>query len=177
MVGFECLYGLKHWKRKDGSMAIKLDMSKAYNRVEWCFIEQMMAKLGFSDNWINKIIGCVKSISYSLIINGEVVSNLKPTSGLRQGDPISPYMFLMCTEGLLCLLNKANLDQSISGYKSSRFGLVITHLFFTDDSLLFSRATVSYCEGIGKVLKDYALASDQVVNYAKSIMCLSPSVG
>ena len=140
-------------------MAIKLDMSKAYNQVKWCFIEQMMGKLGFSDRWIGKIIGCVKSVTYSFIINGEVVGDLKPSRGLRQGDPISPYLFLICAEGLLCLIQKANVEGSISGYQSSRFEPVVTHLFFADDSLLFSRVNIYDCVAIRRVLEEYAAAS------------------
>ena len=87
-------------------MAIKLDMSKAYDRVEWEYLEAMMHKLGFQDRWISLMMMCVTTVSYSVLINGEPKGSIVPTQGLRQGDPISPYLFLLCAEGLSAMLRK-----------------------------------------------------------------------
>ncbi|KAK3198275.1 hypothetical protein Dsin_021690 [Dipteronia sinensis] len=73
VVGFKCLHSMKLRKRKHGSIAIKLDMSKAYDSVEWGFIEQMMLKLGFSEEWVSRIMRCVSTIVYSFLLNGESV--------------------------------------------------------------------------------------------------------
>ena len=83
---------------------MKLDMMKAYDRVEWSYLEAIMLKLGFGRLWVSKIMRCITSVSFSVLFNGQRLQEFKPTRGIRQGDPISPYLFLLCAEGLSCVL-------------------------------------------------------------------------
>lgn len=82
-------------------MSLNLDICKAYNRVEWSFLESIMRKLGFHKKTIQLVIKCVMTLSFSVLINGSPIGVIVPSRGLRQGDPISPYLSLLCTEGLI----------------------------------------------------------------------------
>lgn len=87
-----------------GFMALKLDMSKAYDRVEWNFLDKVMERLGFDNKWKALIGCCIHSISFSIMVNGKPHGLFHPSKELRQGDPLSPYLFLLCVEGLHCLI-------------------------------------------------------------------------
>ena len=141
LVAFESLHHVKHKKvGKSGFMAMKLDMSKAYNSVEWNFLCQLMEKIGFEDCWIQLTYGCISSVSYSILVNGELHGDIKPTRGLRQGDPLSPYLFLLVSEGFNGLIQQAVAAGDIKGFSLCHNGPRISYLFFADDTLLFCRA-------------------------------------
>ena len=142
-------------------MALKLDMSKAYDRVEWVFLEKIMLTMGFHCKWVALMMECVRSVSYSVLINGDPKGYFHPSRGLRQGDPISPYLFLLCAEGLHALLTRATVSRQLKGISISRGGPKLTHLFFADDSVLFCRATLVECNTIMEILRKYELASGQ----------------
>jgi len=105
---------------KDGYMAAKLDMSKAFDRVEWGFIQKVMEKLGFNAIWVNLIMQCITSVTYSVIINRVAYGNSIPTRGLCQGDPLSPSLFLLCIEGLSTLIHEAARNQAVIGISIGR---------------------------------------------------------
>ena len=94
LVAFETLHYLKRKTQgKLGYMALKLDMSKAYDRVEWIFLEKVMRHLGFVNSLIESIMSCMSTVSYVVLLNGQPMGNIKPTKGLRQGDPSPPTAF------------------------------------------------------------------------------------
>ncbi len=137
-MAFELMHGLStKQKGKLSYMALKLDMSKAYDRVEWVFLERVMARVGFESHWIRLMMTCVRTTSYSVLLNGEPTGYITSTRGIRQGDPSSPYLFLLFAEGLSALLRKAERDTLIHGVFICQSGLRISHLLFADDSLLF----------------------------------------
>ena len=108
LVAYEIMHYLKHKRGgNDSFMAVKLDMSKAFDKVEWSFIEMIMRKIGFNESWIDLVMKCITSVTYLVIINGSVHGSIVPTRGLKQGDPLSPYLFLLCVEGFSALINEA----------------------------------------------------------------------
>ena len=158
---------------RDGAMALKLDMSKAYDRVEWRFLEKIMSQMGFHQKWISLMTECISTVSCSILVNGEPHGYIQPSRGLRQGDPQSPYLFLLCAEGLHSLIQKAKMDGDIQGISLCHGGPKVTHLFFANDSLLFSKATPRACETIQGILSHYERASGQQVNKDKTAIYFS----
>jgi hypothetical protein len=174
LVAFETLHHMHTTKMgKDGAMALKLDMSKAYDRVEWAYLESIMRKMGFHPQWVSIIMQCISTVSYSLLVNGEPHGYIKPTRGLRQGDPLSPYLFLLCAEGFHFLISQASEQGELQGVALCRRGPRITHLFFADDSLLFTKATPRDCAKLQEILLLYERASGQQVNQDKTTIFFS----
>ena len=142
-----------------GHLALKLDMSKAYDKLEWVFLKKVMEKMGFHKRWVSWIMECVTSMTYSVLINGEPMEPFSPTRGIHQGDPLSAYLFLLCSKGLNGLLEQVVAAKFLEGFSLCKYGPKISHLLFADDSLLFCRARVVDVSKILKILGKYERAS------------------
>jgi hypothetical protein len=178
LVAYEALHSMDtRMKGKKGFMAIKLDMSKAYDRVEWSYLEAIMRRMGFGEQWIKLIMTCVRSVSYSILINGTPYGKILPTRGLRQGDPLSPYLFLLVVEGLSSMLTKAEAEGRITGVPIAVGGTRLSHLLFADDSLLFCRATFSEWINITQLVQTFEQASGQKLNVDKTSLFFSKNTG
>ena len=132
-----------------------------------------MLHLGFSDSFVSIIMPCIKSVSYTMLFNGEPVGHIKPTRGLHQGDPLSSYMFLLCAIGLQWLLHKAKFDGAIRGVSICRNGPRVSHLFFADDSVPFCQAKQTECQVILDILATYERGSGQKINKDKTNLFFS----
>ncbi|XP_073137691.1 uncharacterized protein [Henckelia pumila] len=178
LIAFEISHYMKRKRQgKSGNAALKIDMSKAYDRVEWAFLQNMMLKLGdFQSKWVDFVMLCISSVSYMVVHNGQDFGPIVPQRGLRQGDPLSPYLFLICAEGLSSLLQAETRRGAIHGVKVARRALPISHLFFADDSFLFFKATEEEAANIKSCLDQYEFASGQKVNFLKSSISFSENV-
>ena len=96
-----------------------------------------MVRLGFPDLWIERVMCCVSTLSFSICINGKAYGTILPTRGLRQGDLLSPYLFLLCVEAFSALLSKSKEEGRLKEVAVCRNAPCISHLLFADDSLLF----------------------------------------
>lgn len=150
-------------------------MSKAYDRMEWNFMEKMMAKLGFSDKWINLVMKCVTTVSYRIKVNDEYTYTVRPQRGLRQGDPVSPFLFIICAEALSAMLQQAEIDGKIQGIRICEGAPRINHLLFADDSLILMRAQREDAKELQRILDVYERASGQMINRDKSSVLFSPN--
>ena len=124
---------------------------------------------------MNLIMQCVTSVEYRVRFNTEETESFKPSRGLRQGDPLSPYLFLLCTEGLTALLANAEENRSISGIRVSRDAPSISNLLFADDSLILMQANSMNAEALKAVLDAYCAASGQMMSVEKSSIFFSPN--
>ncbi|XP_042974685.1 uncharacterized protein LOC122306318 [Carya illinoinensis] len=160
MVAYEMLHTMQsRQKSKVGSMAMKLDMFKVYDRVEWDYLEAMSLKLGFGERWTGLLMACVKSVSYSVKVNRAAGDIFYPSRGLRQGDPLSPYLFLICVEGLSSLLQQADRNGVLRGVATSKGGLRINYLLFADDCVIFCKTKQEEWLDVEQILWKYECAS------------------
>ena len=165
----------KHILGTNGYMLLKLDMSKAYDRVEWSFMENLMRKMGFDEIWIGFIMVTGKMVTYSIIINGKPKRLIQLTRGIRQGDPLSSFLFLMCTKGLHGIRNQAMIKGEITCFSIYKRGLKLTNLSFMDNSLLFCKATSKECGKVMRILSTYEEASRQKIKKNKTVVFFSRS--
>lgn len=156
-------------------MAIKLDMTKAYDRVEWDFLRAMMTHLGFSEIWVTRVMVFVSSTKFSPMLNGKPTIEFLPSRGLRQGCPLSTHLFLICSQGLSSLSHRQSELGNLRGVRCARNAPAITQLFFADDNLLCGNTDLHNCLIIKDVLKEYEAASGQSINLNKSCITFSPN--
>ncbi|KAL0409532.1 UNVERIFIED_CONTAM: putative ribonuclease H protein [Sesamum radiatum] len=137
------------------------------------FLEHMLSKVGFYNRIVSLIMLCVKSVTYSFMLNGMQFGFVKPERGIRQGDPLSPYLFILCAEGFSCLLQAKENSGDIHGVAVVRRAPRVSHLLFADDTLIFCQATKEAMGCIRGILETYERASGQLINLEKSSIFFS----
>ena len=118
-------------------------------------------------------MSCVTTSYFSVCLNGKAYGNFRPTKGIRQGDPLSPYLLLICAEAFTSLLAKEEENGQLHGMSISRYAPTISHLLFANDSLLFCQTKQEEVQVISGVLELYAMASGQCINLEKSSVFFS----
>ncbi|XP_074303812.1 uncharacterized protein LOC141638307 [Silene latifolia] len=173
LVAFEIFHHMKNTRTGDEHLALKLDMTKAYDRIEWVFLERVLRRMGFDKGWTDNLMKCVSTVMFTIWVNGKITEDFKPSRGLRQGDPLSPYLFILCAEVLSGLVRKAMEDGAIRGVRIAAGAPMVTHLLFADDSILFVRAKEREVQKVKNILTCYEKASGQLVNYNKTTVSFS----
>lgn len=156
--------------KKSGNEAIlfKLDFHKAYDSISWSFLKWTLEQMKFPPKWCEWIMTCVTTASASILINGSPCTPFKLKRGLRQGDPLSPFLFVLIGEVLNQVIAKAVEKGLWSGVEVCKNGLKVTHLQYADDTLIFSEAKMESLKNIKKALILFHLASGLQVNFHKS---------
>ena len=157
-------------------MAIKIDLEKAYDRLEWSFIRDTLALFKFSNHLTSLIMSCVSTSSISMLYNGGALEPFLPSRGIKYGDHLSPYLFILCMEVLGALITEKCNAKLWDLLKASQRGLAFSHFFFADDLILFAKADRKNCLVMRDVLDSFCFLSGQKVSTAKSKVLFSPNV-
>ncbi|XP_026420299.1 uncharacterized protein LOC113316302 [Papaver somniferum] len=155
-------------KGNKGSMGIKIDMAKAFDRVDWKFLHTILVKIGFNSEWSNKIMQRISTTSTVVLLNGSPDKFFNPTRGLRRGDPLSPYLFFFCMEALSRTLSHDEEFGLISGVKICRNAPSINHLLFVDDYMVFCKENTIEAQNLKDILNIFGDTSGQLINFSKS---------
>ena len=168
LIAYECIHTIKKQKAKTPFFALKVDMMKAYDKVEWKYLNGIMHKLGFAQEFIATIMRCVTNVKYAIKVNGKLSKPFCPSRGLHQGDPISPYLFLLCAEGLSSLMKKKEQQGYLRGVRNGSTGPPVSHILFADDTIFFIRGDAKSVQALNDVLQVYSNGSGQQINFSKS---------
>jgi hypothetical protein len=116
-------------------LIFKADFEKAYDSVEWSFLEYMLGRFGFDEKWKSWIRACVFAGNMSILVNGSPTEEIDIKSGLKQGDPLAPFLFLLVAEGLGGLMKRSVKANRFGGFWIGNQGVVVSHLQYADDTL------------------------------------------
>uniref|UniRef100_A0A2N9GH27 Reverse transcriptase domain-containing protein n=1 Tax=Fagus sylvatica TaxID=28930 RepID=A0A2N9GH27_FAGSY len=151
----------------------KLDIEKAYDHVNWDCLLYLLAKMGFGQKWCQWIKTCISTVQFSVLVNGSPAGFFGNSRGLRQGDPLSPLLFLLVMEVLSKMFRKSEEAGLISGFLAGVCGeseVRISHLLFADDTIVFCDAVPEQVLHIRKVLSCFEAVTGLKVNLSKSEM-------
>lgn len=157
MIAYELMHFLKRKSSgKSGWMAIKLDMNKVFDRIEWSFLETILRNMGFDSHWVQLVMACVLYASFSIIVwSCHSLGPFLHGCGIRQGDPLSPFLFILCAEGFSALLSKYVAQGRLKGIQVARTAPIITHLLFANDSYVYCNASLDSASAIMDLLKTF----------------------
>ncbi|XP_019198912.1 PREDICTED: uncharacterized protein LOC109192673 [Ipomoea nil] len=169
----EVMHTMRGKQGAKGYMAIKLDLEKAYDRLSWDFIQDTLEQAGFTGLLKDLMMTCIRTPTLSILWGGERLEPIRPTRGIRQGDAMSPAIFVLCMERLSQLITSAVENQVWKGIKLASNGPVLTHLCFADDMVLFTEVSVAQIEVVKNVLDRFCAASGQRISLNKSQVLFS----
>ena len=156
-------------KRRTGEEGVvfKIDFEKAYDHVSWDFLDHVMEMKGFGIRWRKWMRGCLSSVSFAVLVNGNAKGWVKASRGLRQGDPLSPFLFTIVADVLSRMLLKAEERNVLEGFKVGRNRTRVSHLQFADDTIFFSSSREEDMMTLKNVLLVFGHISGLKVNLDK----------
>ncbi|GKV11739.1 hypothetical protein SLEP1_g22962 [Rubroshorea leprosula] len=157
-------------QKKKRCFIFKADFEKAFDKVSWDFLDYMMSHMGFCDIWRKWIKECLSSSTVSVLVNGSATKEFKVSKGLRQGDPLSPFLFLIVAEGLNGIINSAVSKSLFNGVQVGSSNVTISHLQFADDTILFGEANEQNIKAAKSIMRTFELVSGLKINYNKSTL-------
>ena len=127
-------------RRRSGEedVVFKIHFEKAFDHVKWDFLDQVLEKKGFSPRWRNWMSGCLSSVSYAVLVNGSAKGWVKALRGLRQGDPLSPFLFTLVADVLSRMPLREEERNMLEGFKVGRNRIRVSHLQFVNATIFFS---------------------------------------
>ncbi|RVX22620.1 putative ribonuclease H protein [Vitis vinifera] len=157
-------------KKRSGEEGVvfKIDFEKAYDHVSWDFLDHVMEKKGFNPRWRNWIRGCLSSVSFAILVNGNAKEWVKASRGLRQGDPLFPFLFTIVADVLSRMLLRAEERNVFEGFRVGRNRTRVSHLQFADDTIFFSNSREEDLLTLKSVLLVFGHISGLKVNLDKS---------
>lgn len=155
-------------KRKKSCLIFKADFEKAYDSVRWKFLYEILGIMKFLARWIRWIKKCVETPMIFVLVNGSPTGEFKMRKGLRQGDPLAPFLFLVVAEGLAALMRSAVAKRRFEGTKVGASNLSVSCLQFADDTVFFGEASIQNILTIKSILRCFEVASELRVNFSKS---------
>eukprot|EP00253_Pinus_taeda_P030826 PITA_30826 len=166
VVAQEMIHSLNQQKRK--GMMIKLDLSKAYDRLNWKYLCAVLEAYGFAKRWIEWIFSMISTPFFSILVNGNPTKPFNASRGIRQGDPLSPFLFILAVDGLGRIIKRETRRNKLRGLKLWGNNLTITHQQFVDDIMLFGEVSLREVKIIKEVLETFSEASGMEINKEKS---------
>ncbi|CAN1830601.1 LINE-1 retrotransposable element ORF2 protein [Linum perenne] len=176
IIVHEVLHSFKTRISKNKDMCLKLDMRKAYDLVDWECLDNLLRAYEFSDTWCGWIRCCVRTVRFSVLFNGRPLEFFQPSRGIRQGDPLSPFLFILMTNALSFLVERSVNRKELHGIKLNRRGPRLTHCLFADDTIVFGEASLTELSRILNVINNYGNVTGQEINPEKSSIFFSKNV-
>jgi hypothetical protein len=151
-------------------LILKVDFEKAYDSVDWSFLEYMLRRFGFRGKWIEWIKACVCAGNLSVLVNGNPTSEINIQRGLKQGNPLAPFLFLLVAEGFAGLMRNAVEKGFFKGFEVGSEDVVVSHLQYADDTICVGEASMENLWTLKAILRGFELASGLKVNFWKSCL-------
>lgn len=174
IVDHEAFHDLKgRTNCKTIKFAMKADMGKAYDHIEWDFLYAMLIRIGFDLKWVEWIMKYVSFVEFELIMSDKSIDKFKPQKGVRQGDPLSPFLFIIAVDVLSQMVSYHIEKGDLKGIRLAKRYPVLSHLFFMDDSLFFMKAEKDNCVILKKIIDVYYAVYGQQITLEKSCLFFS----